>query len=60
MEILDATQPASALAQLSADANSDVRAALESGYPGFQAALDQAVESESWAPLGEWLHANGG
>lgn len=60
VEILDATQPASALAQLSADANSDARAALESGYPGFQAALDQAVESESWAPLGEWLHAHGG
>jgi len=58
VEILDATQPASALAQLSADANSDARAALEEGYPGFQAALDQAVQSESWAPLGEWLHAH--
>lgn len=60
VEILDATQPASALAQLSADANRDARAALEEGYPGFQAALDQAVESDSWTPLGEWLHAHGG
>lgn len=60
VEILEATQPAAALAQLSADANRDARAALESGYPGFQAALDQAVEAESWAPLGEWLHAHGG
>ncbi len=57
VDILEAAQPASALAQLSADANSDARAALEEGYPGFQAALDQAVQSESWAPLGEWLHA---
>ncbi|HEX5676998.1 MAG TPA: hypothetical protein VFX91_03405 [Alcanivorax sp.] len=60
VEILDATQPAAALAQLSADANSDARAALEAGYPGFQAALDQAVEADSWAPIGEWLHAHGG
>ena len=60
VEILDATQPAAALAQLSADANGDARAALESGYPGFQTALDQAVEEDSWAPLGEWLHAHGG
>lgn len=58
--ILEDTQPKAALTQLSADANGDVRDALESGYPGFQAALDQAVEAESWAPLGEWLHAHGG
>lgn len=60
VEILDATQPAAALAQLSADANGDARAALESGYPGFEAALDQAVEEDSWAPIGEWLHTHGG
>jgi hypothetical protein len=59
VEILESTQPAAALAQLSADANGDARAALESGYPGFEAALDQAVEAESWTPLGEWLHAHG-
>ena len=59
VEILDATQPDTALAQLSADANSDARATLEGGYPGFQAALDQAVEAQSWAPLGEWLHTHG-
>ena len=59
VEILESTQPAAALAQLSADANGDARAALESGYPGFEAALDQAVEAESWAPIGEWLHAHG-
>jgi len=59
VEILDATQPDTALAQLSANANSDARAALEDGYPGFQAALDQAVEAQSWAPLGEWLHTHG-
>ncbi|MEP3653091.1 MAG: hypothetical protein ABJN17_15520 [Alloalcanivorax venustensis] len=60
VKILDATQPATALAQLSADANRDARAALEEGYPGFQTALDQAVEEDSWAPIGEWLHAHGG
>ncbi len=59
VEILDATQPATALTQLSADANSDARAALEEGYPGFQTALDQAVEAQSWTPIGEWLHAHG-
>jgi len=60
VEILEHTQPKAALTQLSADANGDARAALESGYPGFQAALDQAVEAQSWASLGEWLHAHGG
>ena len=60
VEILEETQPKAALTQLSADSNRDARAALESGYPGFQTALDQAVEEDSWAPLGEWLHAHGG
>ena len=59
METLEAAQPAAALERLSADANGDARGALESGYPGSEAALDQAVEEDSWAPIGEWLHAHG-
>lgn len=53
--ILDATQPASALAQLAGDNNADLRAAMEASYPGFQTALNNAVKASAWKPISAWL-----
>ena len=55
IEILDAAQPDAALAQLAAEANGPLRQGLEASRPGFQAALDKAVEQGDWTPLRAWL-----
>ena len=60
IEIIDAAQPAATLEQLAAEANGPLRGALENAEPGFQAALDQAVEENDWAPLRAWLSQNDG
>lgn len=54
-ELIDATQPGAALAQLSAADNRALSAELERAYPGFQTALDQARRNQSWAPIAHWL-----
>ncbi len=60
IEIIDAAQPGATLEQLAAEANGPLREALENAKPGFQAALDQAVEENDWAPLRTWLSQGDG
>ena len=59
IEIIDAAQPAATLEQLAAEANGPLRQALEASRPGFQAALDKAVEQGDWAPMHAWLSQDG-
>jgi hypothetical protein len=55
--LLDATQPAAALAQLASGDQATLRAELENHRPGFQAALDKATHDNTWAPIAKWLHS---
>lgn len=55
--LIDATQPATVLAQLAHDDNAALRTALENLHPGFQAALDKATHDNTWAPIAKWLHS---
>lgn len=55
IEIIDTTLLEATLVQLADDTNEQVRRRLETERPGFQAALSQARDSKTWAPLQEWL-----
>ncbi|QJX02772.1 hypothetical protein HML84_16390 [Alcanivorax sp. IO_7] len=59
IEIIDAAQPAPPWNSSPRRPTAAARA-LENAEPGFQAALDQAVEENDWAPLRAWLSQNDG
>lgn len=60
IELIDASQPETALSRLSADDNAALREALDKRWPGFQLAVEQAQASGDWAPLREWLDGASG
>lgn len=55
IELIDASQPRMALSQLTANDNAALRDALDDRWPGFLTALEQARDSDDWAPLRAWL-----
>ncbi|WOA31916.1 hypothetical protein [Alloalcanivorax xenomutans] len=60
LAIVHETLPETALAQLNGDDLAPLRAALEKQKTGFRKALQQASESEQWAPISSWLNGDQG